>query len=149
MGCGRGSFLQFLQSTHGCECYGVDVSPEMIKYAEAHHPGPTYAVIDSAALPFEDNRFDFVIFTYVLHHVDDLIGTVKEASRVGKHVIIYESCAYDVQPLKALSKLYWRLFDGGKHYKSLNEWRELFGNRVVAEIRGRGLVRYGMCIFQT
>jgi ubiquinone/menaquinone biosynthesis C-methylase UbiE len=61
-------------------------------------------VHDGAALPFEDKRFDFVIFTYVLHYVDDLAGTIKEACRVGKHVIIYESCAYNAQPLKALSR---------------------------------------------
>jgi|SRR5579863_396311 len=148
VGCGRGSFLVSLQQKHGCECFGVDISQEMIDYANAHNPGPTYSVIDSAKLPFEDNQFDFVIFTYVLHHVDDLSKTIDEAKRVGKHVIIYESCSFDAQPLKGLSNLYWKTVDGGMHYKTMDEWKMLFGQRVVAEIKGHGLVRYGMCVFQ-
>jgi hypothetical protein len=44
--------------------------------------------------------------------------------------------------------MYWKAVDGGMHYKSLSEWKTLFGERVVAEIKGRGLVRYGMCIFE-
>jgi ubiquinone/menaquinone biosynthesis C-methylase UbiE len=148
VGCGRGSFLASLQRKHGCQCYGVDISSEMIEHAKAHNPGPTYSVIDSAKLPFDDNQFDFVIFTYVLHHVDDLAKTISEAKRVGKHVIIYESCSFDIQPLKGLSNSYWKLVDGGAHYKPLAEWKRLFGQRVIAEIKGRGLVRYGMCIFE-
>jgi len=148
VGCGQGSFLASLGHKHGCECYGVDISREMVDYAKVHNPGPTYSVIDSAKLPFAENEFDYVIFTYVLHHVDDLERTISEAKRVSRHVIIYESCSYDMQPLKALSNLYWKTVDGGMHYKSLAEWKALFGGRVAAEIRGRGLVRYGMCIFE-
>jgi ubiquinone/menaquinone biosynthesis C-methylase UbiE len=148
IGCGRGSFLASLVSQKGCTCYGVDVSPEMIEYARTHNPGPAYGVHDSANLPFKENEFDFVIFSYVLHHVDNLEATIREAKRVGKHVIIYECCSFERQPLKALSNLYWKTVDGGHGYKSLSEWKQLFGHRVVDEIKGCGLVRYGMCVFQ-
>lgn len=148
VGCGRGSFLASLARKNGCICHGVDISPEMIAFAKEHNPGPTYSVINSADLPFADNEFDFVIFTYVLHHVDDLHATIREAKRVSRHVIIYESCAFEHQPLKALSRFYWKAVDGGHWYQSLPEWKKLFGVRVVEEIKGTGLVRYGMCLFQ-
>jgi len=149
VGCGRGSFLASLIKKNGCFCHGVDISAEMIAFAKEHNPGPTYSVIDSAELPFAGNEFDFVIFTYVLHHVDDLERTIAEAKRVGRHVIIYESCSFEHQPLKALSNLYWKAVDGGMWYKSLPEWKKLFSVPVVEEIKGSGLVRYGMLLFQT
>jgi ubiquinone/menaquinone biosynthesis C-methylase UbiE len=148
VGCGRGSFLASLVEKNGCICHGVDISPEMIAFARENNPGPDYRVIDSAQLPFGDSEFDFVIFTYVLHHVDDLERTIAEAKRVGRHVIIYECCAFEHQPLKAFSNLYWKAVDGGMWYKSIPEWKKLFGLPVVEEIRGSGLIRYGMCLFR-
>jgi len=148
VGCGRGGGLVALMRRKGCSCCGVDVSPEMIDFAKEHNPGPSYRVADSAKLPFDENQFDFVIFNYVLHHVDDLENTIREAKRVGRHVIIYEAACFEHQPLKSLSRLFWKLTDGGHGYKSLSEWKSLFNEPAIEEIRGTGLVRYGMCIFK-
>jgi ubiquinone/menaquinone biosynthesis C-methylase UbiE len=148
IGCGQGSFLATLLRDYGCDCYGVDISPEMVAYAEKQNPGPRYAIMISSQLEFDDTAFDFVIFNYVLHHVDDLDGTIREAKRVGKHILIYESCAFATEPLRYLSNLYWRTVDGGNGYKSLAEWKRTFDMEVVEEIEGMGLVRYGMCIFK-
>lgn len=148
IGCGQGNFLATLHRDHSCDCYGVDISPEMVAYAKGQNPGPRYAVMDSSRLEFEDRAFDFVIFNYVLHHVDDLDGTIREAKRVGKHILIYESCAFATEPLRYLSNLYWKIFDGGNDYKSLGDWKRRFDMEVIEEIEGTGLVRYGMCIFK-
>jgi ubiquinone/menaquinone biosynthesis C-methylase UbiE len=148
VGCGRGYNLASLYKDWGCQCFGVDTSPQMIEYAQSHNPGPTYCVTNGPDLPFEQDQFDFVIFNYVLHHAEKLDQMIREAKRVGKHVIIYEACAFDHQPWKALSVLYWRTVDGGFTYKSLNEWKSQFGWSAIAEIEGSGLVRYGMCVFQ-
>lgn len=148
IGCGQGNFLGTLHKDYNCDCYGVDISPEMIAYAQNENPGPRYAVMDSSQLEFEDGAFDFVIFNYVLHHVDDLDGTIREAKRVGKHILIYESCAFATEPLRYLSNLYWKTFDGGNDYKCLADWKRQFDMDVIEEIEGTGLVRYGMCIFR-
>ena len=148
IGCGQGSLLGTLHKNYNCDCYGVDISPEMVAYAEERNPGPRYAIMDSSRLEFEDGAFDFVIFNYVLHHVGDLDGTIREAKRVGKHILIYESCAFAKEPLRYLSNLYWKTVDGGNDYKSLGDWKRQFDMEVIEEIEGTGMVRYGMCIFK-
>jgi hypothetical protein len=89
-----------------------------------------------------------VIFNYVLHHVEDLDGTIREAKRVGKNILVYESCAFDMVPLRYLSNLYWKIVDGGYEYRSLRDWKRKFDMDVIEEIEGTGLVRYGMCLFR-
>lgn len=118
----------------------------MIRAAQVDNPGPTYLVMDSTALDFEDKSFDIILFNYVLHHVEDLDKTLAEAKRVGKRIIFYESCACKRQPAKSLSKFYWRFTDGGYRYLTLDEWKERFQLPVLAEIEGAGFVRYGMCV---
>ena len=147
IGCGEGSSLAGL-SAHGlCQCVGVDLSEVMIKAAAGKHRGPSYCVMDSSSLAFKDKEFDVVLFNYVLHHVANVDDTIVEAKRVGKKIVIYECCTWNRQPFKYISWLYWKLTDGGYDYLSLSEWQARFGMPVLAEIRGRGLVRYGMCVF--
>ena len=146
IGCGAGSFLASLHKDYGCSCVGIDVSDEMIRFASSTNPGPTYRVMDSSKLEFEDNAFDVIVFNYVLHHVRDLAATIAEAKRVGRKIVFYECCAWERQPAKFISRLYWKVTDGGFQYLTLNEWRSRFAAPVLDEIRGRGLVRYGMCV---
>jgi ubiquinone/menaquinone biosynthesis C-methylase UbiE len=40
---------------------------------------------DAQDLPFDDNSFDRVFSTCLLHHVDDVLGVILEAKRVTKH----------------------------------------------------------------
>jgi len=148
IGCGEGSSLAGLSADRLCECVGVDISEVMIKAAAGRHGGPSYCVMDSSSLAFKDKEFDVVLFNYVLHHVANVNETIVEAKRVGKKIVIYECCAWNKQPFKYISRLYWKLTDGGYDYLSLSEWQSRFGMPVLAEIRGRGLVRYGMCVFQ-
>jgi len=66
IGCGQGNFLGTLHNEYSCECFGIDLSSEMVADARERNPGPQYAVMDSSRLEFEDEAFDFVIFNYVL-----------------------------------------------------------------------------------
>jgi len=149
IGCGRGSLLGTLSKDRRCRCVGVDLSSEMIDYAMKNNPGPTYQVMDSSRLSFPDQHFDVVLFNYVLHHVKELDRTIAEAKRVGKTIVFYESCAWANQPFKTISRLYWKVTDGGYEYLSLNEWKRRFQLPVLDEIEGSGLVRYGMCVLKS
>jgi SAM-dependent methyltransferase len=148
IGCGRGSLLGTLAKDLQCKCVGVDLSLEMINYARKNNPGPVYQVMDSSDLSFSDRQFDVVLFNYVLHHVKDLDRTIAEAKRVGKTIIFYESCAWEGQPFKTISRLYWKITDGGYEYLTLNEWKRRFQLQVLDEIKGSSFIRYGMCVLR-
>jgi ubiquinone/menaquinone biosynthesis C-methylase UbiE len=146
VGCGRGGFIAGLVRGRGCRCVGIDAADEMIEAAARENPGPEYYVMDGADLKFEDKSFDVVLFNYVLHHVENLDRTLMEAKRVGKKIVLYESCACKAPLSKPLSKLYWKLVDGGYQYLTLDEWEQRFQLPVLDEIEGSGVVRYGMCV---
>jgi SAM-dependent methyltransferase len=148
VGCGEGSFLSYVSKNKGCECVGIDISERMIKSARTTNMGPKYAVMDSGELGFKNKEFDVVVFKHVLHHVRQLDKTIEESKRVGNLIIIYESCPWETQPFKMVSRAYWKLIDRGHEYLSLNEWQARFGLPVLAEIRGRGLVRSGICVLR-
>lgn len=149
IGCGKGTFLSSLSNNRNCDCVGIDVSQQMIEYARTKSPGPQYMIMDSSDLRFETKEFEVVVFNYVLHHVRDLVRTIAEAKRVARIIVIYESCAWERQPFKAFSQAYWKITDGGYEYLSLDEWQARFALPVLDEVRGHGLVRYGMCVLGT
>lgn len=69
VGCGTGSGLaQYAEA--GCTVVGVDVSPAMIAEATARLGDEAELhLTDGDTLPFDDDRFDLVITSMVLHEV--------------------------------------------------------------------------------
>jgi len=67
---------------HDFDCYGIDFSKEMIKYAEKfckqNNVKVNLRVANATTLPFKDESFDYVICTAVLHH----LSTEQERKRV-------------------------------------------------------------------
>lgn len=74
---------------------GVDVSPEMINYAEIKHPGINFICADAHKLPFGNETFDLIICTEVLEHVSDPLRVLLEIRRClcpkGKVIISMDS----------------------------------------------------------
>ncbi len=71
LGCAHGpDFLPFKQTF---ELYGVDFSPEMIKYARKYalkfNFEPELAVADIRHLPYPDETFDWAISAATYHHI--------------------------------------------------------------------------------
>ena len=71
LGCAHGpDFLAFKQSF---ALYGVDFSPEMIKYARKYgqkfHFGLNLTVADVRYLPYPDETFDWAISVATYHHI--------------------------------------------------------------------------------
>jgi demethylmenaquinone methyltransferase/2-methoxy-6-polyprenyl-1,4-benzoquinol methylase len=72
------------------DCYvvGVDQSAEMLEVGKQRVllAGATKKVrlqqADARALPFDDNTFDGLTFTYLLRYVDDPAATLRELARV-------------------------------------------------------------------
>jgi SAM-dependent methyltransferase len=79
--------------------------------------------MDGATLPFPDKSFDFVLFSYVLHHAaDDAIRLLREAGRVARRqVFVLED------PKETSADYRWIRFhapDGT--FRGRDEWRQLF-----------------------
>lgn len=77
-----------LAHTKGCDVVGVDQSPEMLaegrRRVERAGLAERVRLIEGEAerLPFEDESFDGLAFTYLLRYVEDPAATLRELARV-------------------------------------------------------------------
>lgn len=86
VGCGTGAQLARYQKI-GCEVYGIDLSPSMLAMAQKRLGELVDLHLGSATeLPFEDNYFDLVTATLVLHELDPTMrdAVLTEMGRVMK-----------------------------------------------------------------
>lgn len=84
VGCGEGKRLQWISQNLGFECYGVEPSEKAVVVARNRGVHAIQGTADE--LPFEDHKFDFVIFGFCLYLCDrdDLFRIAEEAHRVLK-----------------------------------------------------------------
>ena len=83
LGCGTGTFTKKL-SLLSNEVYGCDISSKSIKQAISLCPEINFSNQNIENLSFENDFFDIVIFSGVLHHFDDLHTPLMEAKRILK-----------------------------------------------------------------
>lgn len=84
LGCGTGYLTKQIQDT-GASVIGIDSSPDMIKQAQANHPGVEFGVANATNFYFAE-PFDAVFSNAVLHWIldqDELIKTVYESLKPG------------------------------------------------------------------
>ena len=80
---GTGAVAAALVRRTGCSVIGLDQSTEMLEEARRRVPdGVRLVEGDAEHLPFPDNSFDGLTFTYLLRYVDDPAGTLRELARV-------------------------------------------------------------------
>jgi len=92
IGCSSGGAAQdYCQS---CEHFtGVDVSDEGIKAAKALNlDNAIFQECDAHQLPFEDGKFDVVIVSSLLHHLDleVALSEIRRVLKVGGHLLAKE-----------------------------------------------------------
>ncbi len=66
----------------GADAIGMDFSPEMLELAARLHPELEFQEGDANALPVDDESFDVVVANFLMPHLSDLPGVVREAARV-------------------------------------------------------------------
>lgn len=84
VGCGEGRRLAWLAQHLGAEVYGVE--PSSLAVEQARSRGVDAARGTADALPYEDGRFDILIYGFCLYLCDrqDLFRIAQEADRVLK-----------------------------------------------------------------
>jgi ubiquinone/menaquinone biosynthesis C-methylase UbiE len=87
VGCGPGLLLGALaRRGPGLTLAGLDISPEMIRVAREHiGDGADLRVGDAEALPWEGQRFDYLVCVDSFHHYPHPEQALDEMHRVLKH----------------------------------------------------------------
>ncbi len=113
---GTGLVAAELVRRWGCEVVGLDQSPEMLAGAArraARDDGLARRLKlvqgEAERLPFADEEFDHLTFTYLLRYVEDPGATMRELARVvkpGGRIASLEFAVPGGQPWHALWRLY-------------------------------------------
>jgi demethylmenaquinone methyltransferase / 2-methoxy-6-polyprenyl-1,4-benzoquinol methylase len=108
--------VAFGLARRGAEVVGLDQSEDMLAGARrraADHPERagrlTFVQGEAESLPFDDNEFDGLTFTYLLRYVDDRLATMRELARVVKPGGRIGMVEFGVPPSPALKAL-WRVY---------------------------------------
>ena len=83
IGCSGGPLMQRLQAAGFLDVTGIDVSAPAIKLAHARGVANA-SLMNGAALEFADARFDIIIASDVLEHIEDEARALREWARVLK-----------------------------------------------------------------
>jgi len=83
MGCGTGAFTARF-SRDGCEVWGIDISSKSIEYAKKKYPNIHFEVGDIEQTHYENDMFDIIILSGVLHHFPNFSPVVEECWRIVK-----------------------------------------------------------------
>lgn len=83
IGCSSGIKLESIRRTFGASCYGIDPSSKAIEEGKKEYSDIFLQVGAADVLPFEDEKFDVIIFGFCLYLCDrsDLFKIAYEANR--------------------------------------------------------------------
>jgi demethylmenaquinone methyltransferase / 2-methoxy-6-polyprenyl-1,4-benzoquinol methylase len=113
---GTGLVAQELVRRYGCEVVGLDQSPQMLAGAQAkldadRRLAERVSLVRGEAeqLPFADEEFEHLTFTYLLRYVEDPQATMAELARVVKPGGRIASLEFAVPP-RALGRGLWSFY---------------------------------------
>lgn len=138
---GTGMVAAELLARADCTVVGIDQSAEMLSGARARFAGDDRVELiegQAEALPFADQSFDALTFTYLLRYVEDPAATVRELARVVRPGGRVGSLEFGVPPWLP-ARAAWRLYTAvglptlGR--LASHEWAEV-GRFLGPSIRG-------------
>ncbi|MCF6366805.1 MAG: class I SAM-dependent methyltransferase [Bacteroidales bacterium] len=94
IGSGTGAWGASINKLGALKTEGIDFSEKMVKQAKKNHPGINFSVADAESLSdFEDNSFDIVTASFVLHGVKKekrkkMLNEMKRISK--KYVVLHD-----------------------------------------------------------
>jgi SAM-dependent methyltransferase len=81
-GCGTGAILSSLQSLIKASYFGIDIKPEMVRFAHSVVPDSFLTAADAYRIPFPASSFDVVVCHYLLLWVQNPEALLMEFMRV-------------------------------------------------------------------
>ena len=150
LGCGSGYVAWQLASRFPGEVATVDIGDFR------RVPTPGFTLFDGLKLPFPDDHFDVVLFSFVLHHVADVYKPLllAEARRVARRKLV----VLEDTPRSLLDRLasWWhgrrfRASIGSREsfgFLNLGEWIRLFRRMGMRVCEARPLSRWCRSLWQ-
>jgi demethylmenaquinone methyltransferase / 2-methoxy-6-polyprenyl-1,4-benzoquinol methylase len=138
---GTGMVAAELLARADCSVVGIDQSAEMLSAARARFAGNERIELlegQAESLPFADQSFDALTFTYLLRYVDDPRATVGELARVlrpGGRIASLEFGVPPAPPARAAWRLYTAVGLPVLGRLASREWAEV-GRFLGPSIRG-------------
>lgn len=84
LGCGTGSYLKMIFDSYGNKAFGVEPSDGMREKAIQKNPCLDIRKGNHKHIPFDNDSFDFIYMTDVIHHIPNLNSLFSELQRVLK-----------------------------------------------------------------
>lgn len=128
MGVGTGEITKPLYDL-GYEITGVDLSSEMIEIAKSHMKNATFILADfSDALNEIYNKFDFIVFSYSIHHLsynDQIELLIKLNNYLNEDgvITIGDVSTFTIEEMNQLQNKYAAIWDDEEYYPILKKYQ--------------------------
>ena len=106
---GTGLVARAVSERYGCEVVGLDRSADMLSAAAARDGHIPLVRARAESLPFADESFDHLTFTYLMRYVDDPAATMRELARVVRPGGRIAALDFGV-PTNPLLRAMWRIY---------------------------------------
>jgi ubiquinone/menaquinone biosynthesis methyltransferase len=106
---GTGLVARALHERYACEVVGLDRSADMLGAAAVRNGHTSLVRGRAESLPFPDESFDHLTFTYLLRYVDDPAAVMRELARVVKPGGRIAALDFGV-PGNPILRTMWRLY---------------------------------------
>jgi ubiquinone/menaquinone biosynthesis methyltransferase len=106
---GTGLVARALRDRYGCDVVGLDRSADMLSAAAPRNGHIALVRARAESLPFPDESFDHLTFTYLMRYVDDPAATMRELARVvrpGGRIVALD---FGV-PTNPILRIMWRAY---------------------------------------
>ena len=106
---GTGLVARALRERYGCDVVGLDRSADMLSAAAAVNGHIPLVRARAESLPFADESFDHLTFTYLMRYVDDPAATLRELARVVRPGGRIAALDFGV-PTNPILRIVWRAY---------------------------------------
>jgi demethylmenaquinone methyltransferase/2-methoxy-6-polyprenyl-1,4-benzoquinol methylase len=131
VGCGTGTNLMLYHEA-GCNVFGIDLSPSMVKVAQKKlRDRAEVRLGDASKMPYSDDSFDLVTGFFILHEMPSQIrpAVISEMARVMKHDGRILLIDYHLGPIrfpkgwmyKAII-LFFEIMAGREHFRNFRDF---------------------------